>query len=113
MITMENLKYSWKIENFLKKNTENLENVIYSITWTRTAVDPTNNIPLHLASINSNTSLEIPVNDENFIPYEELTEQNIIDWLDENIDCEKLDKKLLDQIEYDRSLVQSPNFPWN
>jgi len=26
---MENLKYSWKIENFLKKNTENLENVIY------------------------------------------------------------------------------------
>lgn len=107
---MENLKYSWKIENFLKKNTENLENVIYSITWTRTAVDPTNNTP---TSICSTIPLEVPVNAEGFIPYEQLTEQNIIAWLDENTDHEKLNKRLLDQIEYNRSLVHAPSFPWN
>jgi hypothetical protein len=107
---MENLKYSWRIENFLKKNTENLENVIYSITWTRTAVDPTNNTP---TSICSTIPLEVPVNAEGFIPYEQLTEQNIIAWLDENIDLEKLNKRLWDQIEHNRSLVQPPNFPWN
>ena len=107
---MENLKYSWKIENFLKKNTENLENVIYSITWTRTAVDPTNNIP---TSICSTTSLEVPVNAEGFVPYEQLTEQNIIAWLDENVEQEKLNKRLWGQIEHNRSLVHAPNFPWN
>jgi hypothetical protein len=107
---MENLKYSWKIENFLKKDTENLENVIYSITWTRTAVDPTNNTP---TSICSTIPLEVPVNAEGFIPYEQLTEQNIIAWLDENTDLEKLNKRLWDQIEHNRSVVHSPNFPWN
>jgi len=107
---MENLKYSWKIENFLKKNTENLENVIYSITWTRTAVDPTNNIP---TSICSTIPLEVPVNAEGFVPYEQLTEQNIIAWLDENVELEKLNKRLWDQIEHNRSLVHAPSFPWN
>lgn len=107
---MENLKYSWKIENFLKKNTENLENVIYSITWTRTAVDPTNNTP---TSICSTIPLEVPVNAEGFIPYEQLTEQNIIAWLDENTDHEKLNKRLWGQIEHNRSLVHAPSFPWN
>jgi hypothetical protein len=107
---MENLKYSWKIENFLKKNTENLENVIYSITWTRTAVDPTNNIP---TSICSTIPLEVPVNAEGFVPYEQLTEQNIIAWLDENVDLEKLNTRLWGQIEHNRSLVHAPSFPWN
>ena len=107
---MENLKYSWRIENLLKKDTENLENVIYSITWTRTAVDPTNNTS---TSVASSINLEIPVNGQGFIPYEQLTEQNIIAWLEENIDQERLNRRLWDQIEYNRSVVHAPNFPWN
>lgn len=107
---MTDIKYSWKIENFLKKNTDNLENVIYSITWNRTAVDLTNNIP---TSICSSINLEIPTNVEGFIPYEQLTEKNIIEWLNQHVNLEKLDQKLVEQIEYNRSLVHSPNFPWN
>lgn len=107
---MIDIKYSWKIENFLKKNTDSLTNVIYSITWNRTAVDLTNNIP---TSICSPINLEIPVDSEGFIPYEQLTEQNIVDWLNQHVNLEKLDQKLAEQIEYNRCLVHSPNFPWN
>lgn len=112
---MTDINYSWKIESFLKKDTENLKNVIFSITWTRTAVDSTNNTTTSVstASVSSTIALELPVNADGFVPYEKLTEQNIIDWLDENIDQEKLNKRLWDQIEYNRSLVQPTNFPWN
>jgi hypothetical protein len=107
---MDNIKYCWKIENLLKKNTDNLENVIYNITWNRCAVDLTNNIATSLCS---SLVLEIPTNYEGFIPYEQLKEEDVINWLNENINLEKLDEKLEDQIQYNRSLVHPPNFPWN
>lgn len=107
---MENIKYSWRIENFLKKNTDNLENVIYSISWTYTALDLTKNMP---TSISSNISLEIPVSSENFIPYEQLTESQVINWIKENVNHERLNENIMKQIEYNRNLIHSPNFPWN
>lgn len=106
---MENIKYSWRIENFLKKNTDNLENVIYVITWTYTALDLTNNTP---TSISSNISLEIPVSSDNFIPYEQLTESQVINWIKENVNHERLNENIMKQIEHNRNLVHSPNFPW-
>lgn len=107
---MENIKYSWRIENFLKKNTDNLENVIYVITWTYTALDLTNNTP---TAITSNINLEIPTSSEGFIPYEQLAESQIINWLKENVNIERLNEKIMKQIEHNRSLVHAPNFPWN
>jgi hypothetical protein len=107
---MNNIKYSWKIENLLKKNTDNLEDVIYSISWTYTALDLTRNVP---TSISSSISLEIPVNSEGFIPFEQLTESQVTNWIKENVNYEKLNENLMKQIEYNKNLVHAPNFPWN
>lgn len=106
---MNNIKYSWRIENLLKKNTENLENVIYSITWTRTSLDLSTNTP---TSISSQINLAVPVNSEGFVPYDQLTEQQVIGWIEDSVDLERLNENIMKQIEHNRNLVHSPNFPW-
>lgn len=106
----DNIKYSWRIDSFLRKDTENLQNVIYSITWTRTALDLNSNLA---TSISSNIFLEVPINSEEFIPYDQITQQKVIEWIEDDVDLERLTENLMKNIEHNRRVVHSPEFPWN
>jgi hypothetical protein len=107
---MNNIEYSWKINSLNKKNTELYDDVIYNVVWTRTALDLETNIS---TSVSSNLQLEIPIESEVFVPYSNLSENTIIEWILSKIDIEKLEENLQKQIEYNKSLVVESKFPWN
>jgi hypothetical protein len=107
---MSNIEYSWKINSLNKKNTELHNDVIYNVVWTRSGLDLETNIA---TSVTSNLQLEIPIESEVFVPYSNLSENIIIEWILSKIDIEKVEENIQKQIEYNKSLVVESQFPWN
>jgi len=78
--------YAWTINNLDVHPTENdLTNVVYNIHWTYTAtsdqLDPEGN-PYKTNFIG--TSIVAPPSSEDFTPFEDLTESQVVGWLSED-----------------------------
>jgi len=75
---MEDLKYTWKITSASKQSTEKLSDVIIQTYWTLTGEDKDGNT----GTFNGATPFTPDeVDPENFVPFSELTEETVIDWL--------------------------------
>lgn len=75
---MEELKYIWKITSASKRSTDTLSDVIIQTYWTVTGEDKDGNTgTFHGAT----PFVPEEVDAENFVPFSELTEETVIDWL--------------------------------
>jgi hypothetical protein len=91
--------YTWKISQLEAKISEgDLKNVIFNVSWEYVASD--NEVkPTYAMAMDV---LSVDYNGENpFIPYEDLTKEDVIGWLESAIDMETLQAKL-DQEIYDK-----------
>jgi hypothetical protein len=103
------ITYTWDINKIYAKPLSNgLINVIHSIDWSYTGIDENNNT----ASIQVPITLPEP-SDENFIPYDDITEEMVISWLESILNVEDLQQGIIDKIENIKNppLVEIP-FPW-
>jgi len=74
---------TWKIKRLDCYNQyNNVQNVIYSIYWIVTKSDDK-------LSVNRSGQTDIVINGTNFIPFEDLSEQIVIDWLFEQMGDDK------------------------
>jgi hypothetical protein len=72
------MEYTWKIKSLVKQNTNDLDNVIVGTRWTVTG---TNEDGI-TGEFQGATPLElISVDTDNFTPFEELTESQVIGWI--------------------------------
>ena len=87
--------YSWKINQLDAKIQEGeLSNVIYVIHYNYIAVDPTGEY-----TASSVSTLAVEYNPEStFIPYEDLTKEDVVGWLEAGIDVSILQEALDNQI---------------
>jgi hypothetical protein len=70
--------YEWDIENVdLIDNHEGNENVVFRVCWKCTATSDSGQSKNQIGVIELNPT----VDSDNFIPVEEVTKQNIIDWV--------------------------------
>lgn len=106
------MKYSWTISQLDCKiqdtvDGKELKNIVETIHWRYKLTDEDITVELYDA-----TSLfDIDVN--NFIEYENLTKQNVIDWLTENLDIEDLQKHLNDLMTLKKNPVMEVlPLPW-
>lgn len=76
---VDTLEYSWEVTGLRKRNSDDLVDIIIGTTWKVTGTDPEDGLsgefsgatPFKLADVNPN----------NFTPFNELTEPQVLGWI--------------------------------
>lgn len=85
-------EYSWNIDQLLcAKSLDGLTDVVREVCWTRILTDT------YTVSCNGRSSVSEP-DPTAFIPYNELTEQQVISWLYAVVDVTAIDASLNEQL---------------
>ena len=103
------ITYSWNINRmYTKPSLNSLTNVIHIVDWSYIGTDEDNN----KAYMQMPTPLPEP-SDENFIPYNSITKEMVISWLESILNIEDLQQGIINKIENIKNppLVEIP-FPW-
>jgi hypothetical protein len=88
------MTYSWIISDLVAKIQEGeLSNVIETVHWRYQATDGE-----HTADVYGSVGLEAPDAD-NFKPFEEVTEADVIAWLEAKLDVEAMQEGLSNQLD--------------
>lgn len=107
---MENT-YTWRINKMTAKIQEGeLKNVIFNINWTYLAKYSEDESIV--ASLNGSTNVKYNEGDP-FIPYEDLTKQDVVGWLEasEDINIEGMKENLDKQIDDKKNPVDEYFYP--
>jgi hypothetical protein len=101
--------YTWNVNTMDTAPSENqLANVVKVIHWRLSAKNET-----HITEIYSTVSLEAP-NSENFIAFENLTEAQVIAWVENKLDVDALKASLDAQLErLANPPIVTKQGPWN
>jgi hypothetical protein len=87
------MTYSWIISDLVAKIQDGeLSNVIETVHWRYQATDGE-----HTADVYGSVGLEAP--DDNFKPFEQLTEADVISWLESKLDVEAMQSGLDAQLD--------------
>jgi hypothetical protein len=88
------VNYKWVISNLVAKIQEGeLENIIETVHYRYQATDGE-----HTADVYGSVGLEAP-DAENFKPFEEVTEADVIAWLESKLDVEAMQEGLSKQLD--------------
>jgi len=95
--------YTWKINRLdAKIHEKGLDNVIYTIHWSYFATDDSE----QLIQVSIIGTLNVQYNEgDPFIPYADLTKDEVIGWLDAGLDVEGMKINLDNQIELKKNPV--------
>ena len=86
------VNYKWVLSNLVAKIQEGeLSNIIETVHWRYQATDGE-----HTADVYGSVGLEAP--DDNFKPFEEVTEADVIAWLEAKLDVEAMQEGLSNQL---------------
>jgi hypothetical protein len=87
------MTYKWVISDLVAKIQEGeLSNIIETVHWRYQATDGE-----HTADVYGSAGLEGP--DDNFKPFEEVTEADVIAWLEAKLDVEAMQEGLSNQLD--------------
>jgi hypothetical protein len=93
---------TWTISQLDRKTSDNF---VITAHWRATAVDGD-----YSASVYSTCSW---TDGEVTIPYEDLTEQDVLDWVWVSVDKDATEQALADQIEMQKHPVTETGIPWS
>jgi hypothetical protein len=107
------ITYNWVISAMdeYPMTEDNLADVVFNVHWRRNATEEVDGVS-YFADIYGSQSVPAP-SAEDFIPYEDLTLEQVCSWLEESMDVEVLDEALAHQIDekINPSVVSLP-LPW-
>jgi len=104
--------YNWKISQLdAKIHQDNLDNVIYIIHWSYLATDDS----VEPITVNLSGAMGVEYKEgDPFIPYNDLTKDVVVGWLENNLDVDALKLNLDKQIEIKKNPVDEYLHPdWN
>jgi|DEB0MinimDraft_4_1074332.scaffolds.fasta_scaffold31455_2 tRNA uridine 5-carbamoylmethylation protein Kti12 len=108
---------SWNIPQMTVRDTDNHTNVVLSFIVQVTMTDlnsPTADSSTLKSCIKFN--IEDNFSDSNFIAYENLTEENVIDWAKQHLNETSIEADLSADIDLKRKnlrILNQPDLPWN
>jgi hypothetical protein len=115
------LTYEWKITQIKKTTNNSVDNAIIGTRWEVKGTDADGNE----ATFAGATPFTLDqINPDNFIPYSELTEEVVLNWIKEYVSgsnrvtnyWDHISKKINDQLEEKTSVinnVDAVNLPWS
>lgn len=87
--------YTWTIVALdCKINENNLQDVVYNVNWRYTASNEDG-----VSAVNFGAQFVPPPSEEDFIPYDELTKEQVVGWLEASMDVPLMNLNLDTQIE--------------
>jgi len=114
-----NLTYSWRILSLSKKNVGDTTDVVCEVLWALLGHESEESvIDAQYGQFKTKTTLDIPETfDNNFISYENLTEQDVIGWIESKQKMSQvydvIDKDIEKKRSHFQTVVGSANMPWN
>jgi hypothetical protein len=104
-----NIEYTWEIETLEKQNSNTLEDIVVRVRYKYIGTDVESNNSFKFAGV---TPMPLP-NEENFIPYTDLTEQLIIEWLETIADKPHMQQQIVKEITKMLSpIIEDKILPW-
>jgi len=107
------INYTWKIHSLTKRTINTVDSVVFTVVWEKFGIADDG----YSGSVKSAANFNIVDIDENFfVPYDQLTEEIIIDWVKNFIDEDSVNQGIEIEIEKARSgwmQVSEDYFPWN
>ena len=103
------ITYTWRINKmYIKPSLNGLTNVIHTVDWDYIGTDENNN----KSSVRVPMILPEPL-EANFIPYNDITEEMVISWLESISNIEDLQQDIINKIELIKNppIIELP-FPW-
>lgn len=108
----ENYTYNWEILSITKMNLVDNNNVIFKIIWRLIGIDP-NGVE---GVFKGSTELTIPDQfDDNFIEYENITQENIINWIQQILNMDDVYSAIDDAMEKNKQQIEivfDGQYPW-
>lgn len=93
-----NYTYTWEITKLECKKQENgMENVVFNCFYERKGTTIKDNV-IHTSKFSSNVYFRSPIPEE-FIPYNTLTKEIVVSWLETHLDVADIDSKLQETID--------------
>jgi hypothetical protein len=110
------MEYTWKLTKLKRCSINTIENAIVQTYWELTGTDEDGNT----GTFSGATPFDInTIDSENFTPYEELTEELILGWIQAVVVGaykERVEKSIADQIQLKKSTIvedDEKSFPWS
>jgi hypothetical protein len=94
---------NWKIAN-MERHLEG--DIVYTVHWTASLQDEELN-----ASSYGSVGLQAP--EEDIIPFEDLTEEIVVEWIKRALDAESIETALEAQIQLQKEPVSASGIPWS
>jgi hypothetical protein len=106
------ITYTWKVTGLKIGDDGNLSNVVYQTYWKKTGTDEDENVGEFSGATPFPAS---SVNPDNFTPFEELTEEQVLSWIqgvvtgtyEEHVNAQI--QKIIDKKKMD---IRDANLPW-
>lgn len=103
------ITYNWTFPQFvIEPSVDGLNNVVTAMVWMCTGVESTDGISA-LSSGRVNLKPPVP---ENFVPYDQITEEMALNWLSQYINMQSVERTIAMQIDRIRAPVQPINPPF-
>lgn len=109
------LTYTWDIATLTIKTFNGVENVVCGVNWAKIGTDADGNKATYSIATNFSDKL-LKTDSEDFITYENLTEEKVIEWISSLVDQSMVDSYIQDQIEIvktKKQQVPAYQLPWN
>ena len=108
------MNYTWKVVGLVKKNEPNHPNTIVNVRWQKIGTDAEGNIGFFEGA----TPFILDPSSQNFIAYEDLTEQVLLDWVkpkvvnDYEAHVNGRIQHMIDQELLESGTVEESDLPW-
>lgn len=106
------INYTWKIHAITKRTINSVDSVVFTVVWEKFGIDSDG----YSGSVKMAANFNIDdIDESSFVPYEELTEEILIEWIKNFIDEETVNQSIEEEIEKSRSnwiQVNDGNLPW-
>jgi hypothetical protein len=103
------MKTNWTIHQLERSATDNF---VLNVHWRYSMTDTDESGKQYYADTYSVASYTQDPEKDDYIPYEELTEEMVISWIKSSLDTEAIDKNLADQIESQKNPPILTGLPW-
>jgi len=104
------MTYTWKITGVKTVDTDSVTDAVVQTYWEKVGTDEDGNQGTFSGAT---PFLQSSINPENFVPYEELTEEIVLEWI-QNIVIGSYEEHVNEHIQKQINLksIKQPNLPW-
>lgn len=107
------IQHTWRIHSLTKETVSGVDDVVVNITWEKIGIEKETG---YIGSVKRQTIFtEDQLKTDSFVPYEQLTEKVVLEWIESTVNQNQLNNIIEQEIQKrksNRTHVEEENLPW-